>query len=303
MAGEEWSVSLQTAFIGALKDAPGKEQQYVGGRIYDEPPRDPVYPFIRIGNIDITSEDTDDTLGAQFKFSLEVHTRGVGQVMGKSIIEEVARDFHRGERQLQQYMPAPILVTELRHQTTNASRGRDAQNWVAVGLFTGSLDTAANYPDPPRIPVVWTTPNLANYHLAVTGGVYFNFQSAPPDPFPADWISGGAEGRLAYIFMSVNDGNRFYVGIHERRSEDNRVVYFTDQAINNMLFSFSLPEATDPAGNPYCEFYSDAENYSSDQIRPTAYTARSVAELGAWITMVAEYPTAEWNNATLTFTW
>ena len=52
----------------------------VNTRIYDEPPRNATYPFVRFGDLQLRSMDTDGTTGAEVTFNVEAYSQTTGRV-------------------------------------------------------------------------------------------------------------------------------------------------------------------------------------------------------------------------------
>ena len=60
----------------------------VSTRIYDEPPQNVTYPFVRFGDIQPRSMDTDGSTGAEVTFNVEGYSQTTGRVEATQIAEE-----------------------------------------------------------------------------------------------------------------------------------------------------------------------------------------------------------------------
>ena len=69
----------------------------VSTRIYDEPPQNVTYPFVRFGDIQPRSMDADGTTGAKVTFNVEAYSQTTGRVEATQIAEAVRNALHRSE--------------------------------------------------------------------------------------------------------------------------------------------------------------------------------------------------------------
>ena len=69
----------------------------VSTRIYDEPPQNVTYPFVRFGDIQPRSMDTDGSTGAEVTFNVEAYLQTTGRVEATQIAEAVRNALHRSE--------------------------------------------------------------------------------------------------------------------------------------------------------------------------------------------------------------
>lgn len=74
MPDEDPSGAFQRALIARLR---GAEQlvDHVGRRVFDEPPGDVTFPYVRLGNLDLTPLKMDGHRDWEVMFSIEVHDR------------------------------------------------------------------------------------------------------------------------------------------------------------------------------------------------------------------------------------
>lgn len=66
------------------------------GGVYDEVPRDAVFPYIVIGDMTAAREDTQQTHAEDVRMTLHVYSRGAGQRECKRIIDAVAAALEDG---------------------------------------------------------------------------------------------------------------------------------------------------------------------------------------------------------------
>ena len=69
----------------------------ISTRLYDEPPENVVFPYVRFGNITPNTNDTDGTENATVSFLIETYSRTTGRVEASQIAEAVRAALHRNE--------------------------------------------------------------------------------------------------------------------------------------------------------------------------------------------------------------
>ena len=69
----------------------------VAACVYDEPLQAPKYPFVRFGDIQPRSTDTDGSTGAEVTFNVEGYSQTTGRVEAKQIAETVRNALQRPE--------------------------------------------------------------------------------------------------------------------------------------------------------------------------------------------------------------
>jgi hypothetical protein len=112
----------------------------VGARIYDEPPQNVVFPYLRMVDIDPTAFDTDTTEGAEISISVEAYSRSAsGRVEAAQMAEAVRAALHRQETSL---TVSGFTLVELIFQTFNVTRDADGRGYTAVIVFQATLETA-----------------------------------------------------------------------------------------------------------------------------------------------------------------
>jgi len=112
----------------------------VGARIYDEPPQNVVFPYLRMVDINPAAFDTDTTEGAEISISVEAYSRSAsGRVEAAQMAEAVRAALHRQETSL---TVSGFTLVELIFQTFNVTRDADGRGYTAVIVFQATLETA-----------------------------------------------------------------------------------------------------------------------------------------------------------------
>ena len=112
----------------------------VGARIYDEPPQNVVFPYLRMVDINPDAFDTDTTEGAEISISVEAYSRSAsGRVEAAQMAEAVRAALHRQETSL---TVSGFTLVELIFQTFNVTRDADGRGYTAVIVFQATLETA-----------------------------------------------------------------------------------------------------------------------------------------------------------------
>ena len=110
----------------------------VATRIYDEPPQDVVFPYLRFNDITPTSFDTDTIEGAEVLISLEAHSRSAsGRVEAAKIVEAVKSALHRKETLV---TVAGFTLVELIYQTFSVTRDAEGRGYTAVILLQATIE-------------------------------------------------------------------------------------------------------------------------------------------------------------------
>jgi hypothetical protein len=113
----------------------------VGSRVYDEPPQDVVFPYIRFGGIEPAAFDTDTTEGAEVTISLEAHSRSAsGRVEAVQMVEAIRAALHRQEESVS--VSGHNLV-EMIFQTFSATRDDEGRGYTAVIVLQATLEETA----------------------------------------------------------------------------------------------------------------------------------------------------------------
>ena len=134
-----YALATQKGMLAALKAASGVTN-LVSTRIYDEPPQDVVFPYLRFNTIQPNAFDTDTAEGSLVDISLEAHSRSAsGRVEAVRIAEAVKDALHRNEASV---TVAGFTLVELIFETISATRDSDGRGYTAVISLQAMLDTA-----------------------------------------------------------------------------------------------------------------------------------------------------------------
>jgi len=134
-----YALATQKGILAALKAASGVTG-LVSTRIYDEPPQDVVFPYLRFNTIQPNAFDTDTAEGSLVDISLEAHSRSPsGRVEATQIVEAVQAALHRQEASV---TIAGYTLVELIFDAISVTRDNDGRGYTAVISFQAMLDTA-----------------------------------------------------------------------------------------------------------------------------------------------------------------
>ena len=90
-----FALKLQKGLRAALV-ADSSLTALVAAGVYWKPPQAPIkYPFVRFGEIQPRSVDTDGSAGAELTFNLEGYSQTTGRVEATQIAETVRNALHR----------------------------------------------------------------------------------------------------------------------------------------------------------------------------------------------------------------
>ena len=134
-----YALATQKGLLAALRAA-GDVTDLVSTRIYDEPPQDVVFPYLRFNTIQPNAFDTDTIEGALVDISFEAHSRSAsGRVEATQIAEAVQAALHRQE--------ASVTITgfdliELIFEAISVTRDNEGRGFTAVVTFQAMLETA-----------------------------------------------------------------------------------------------------------------------------------------------------------------
>ena len=111
----------------------------VSTRVYDEPPQNVTYPFVRFGDIQPRSADTDGSTGAEVTFNVETYSQKTGRVEATQIAEAIRTALHRSEGSV---TLAGFNLIELRCETYVVDRDREGRGHNGNVIFSAILETA-----------------------------------------------------------------------------------------------------------------------------------------------------------------
>lgn len=134
-----FALALQKGLRAALVANSGVTAK-VSTRIYDEPPQNVVFPYLRFGDISPSAFDTDTKVGASVDITMEAHSRSAsGRVEAVQIVEAVNAALHRQEGSV---TVTGFTLVELIFQTHNVTRDPDGRGYTAVIALRALLETA-----------------------------------------------------------------------------------------------------------------------------------------------------------------
>lgn len=112
----------------------------VSTRVYDEPPQNVVFPYLRFGDITPNAFDTDTKVGASVDITLEASSRSAsGRVEAVKMVEAVSAALHRQEASV---TVTGFTLVELIFQTHSVTRDPDGRGYTAVIALRALLETA-----------------------------------------------------------------------------------------------------------------------------------------------------------------
>lgn len=135
-----FSLALQKGLRATLAANSGVTS-IVSTRIYDEPPQNVTFPYIRFGDIEPSAFDTDTTEGSLVSVSIEAHSRSAsGRVEAAQMVEAVKEALHRQEASV---TVAGHTLVELIFQTFSVTRDGEGRGYTAVIALQAMLEETA----------------------------------------------------------------------------------------------------------------------------------------------------------------
>jgi hypothetical protein len=112
----------------------------VSTRVYDEPPQNVTFPYVRFLGIEPLRFDTDTTEGAIVSIGFEVHSRSAsGRVEAARIAEAIKAALHRKETSVT--VEGHTLV-ELIFDAYSVTRDNEGRGYTATVSVQAMLETA-----------------------------------------------------------------------------------------------------------------------------------------------------------------
>ena len=137
---DDFALALQKGLRAALVADAGVAA-LVGSRIYDEPPQNVTFPYLRFNDIVPTAFDTDTVEGALAQIGLEAHSRSAsGRVEAVQIAEAVKRALHRHEASV---TATGFNLVELIFETYSAYRDAEGRGYTATIALQAMLEADA----------------------------------------------------------------------------------------------------------------------------------------------------------------
>lgn len=135
-----FALALQKGIRAALVANAGVTA-LVSTRVYDEPPQDVAFPYMRFGDINPSAFDTDTTEGSLVTLSLEAHSRSAsGRVEAVQMVEAVKEALHRQEAAV---TVSGHTLVELIFQTYSVTRDGEGRGYTAVIALQAMLEETA----------------------------------------------------------------------------------------------------------------------------------------------------------------
>jgi hypothetical protein len=135
---EGFALEIQKGIRAALV-ANSDVTALVSTRIYDEPPHDVTFPYVRFGTIVPRAFDTDGSIGASVNLNIEAYSRETGRVEAARIAEAIRAALHRQE--------SSVSVTnhnliELICETYIVDQDNEGRGYDANIVFSAIIETA-----------------------------------------------------------------------------------------------------------------------------------------------------------------
>ena len=110
----------------------------VSTRVYDEPPQNVVFPYLRFDDITANAFDTDSTVGSAVDITIEANSRSAsGRVEAVQMVEAVRAALHRQEGSV---TVTGFTLVELIFQTYSVTRDPDGRGYTAVIALQALLE-------------------------------------------------------------------------------------------------------------------------------------------------------------------
>lgn len=130
-------LALQVALVAALKANAGVAS-LVGARVYDEPPQHVIFPYVRIGMMDLRPLRLSDCTDEDIMFSIEAHSRPVaGRVEAGRIANAVRVALDGATPSVTGY-----TLDWIDWQTQAVTRATDGKSYIATIAFEAALSAA-----------------------------------------------------------------------------------------------------------------------------------------------------------------
>jgi len=131
-------LALQKALIAVLRANAGVSA-LVGARVYDEPPQAVTFPFVRLGNIDLSPERLSCVDDHSIAFSVEAHSRPTsGRVEAARIADAIRAALNDQEAAITAAMTG-YSADWCTYTTQTATRAADGESYVAIVAFEAAL--------------------------------------------------------------------------------------------------------------------------------------------------------------------
>lgn len=134
---DDASLALQAAVVAWLK-SDGNMSGIVSDRVYDEPPQNVVFPYVRVGNIDLSADRIGCFVDDDITFSIECHSRPVaGRVEATRMAAAVRKSLDDAGLVLPGFS-----VDWCDYLTQAVIRASDGKSYIATVAFEASIALA-----------------------------------------------------------------------------------------------------------------------------------------------------------------
>lgn len=135
-----FALSLQKGLRAALI-ANSAVTDIVASRIYDEPPQNATFPYLRFGEISPSAFDTDTIEGSLVAITFEAHSRSPsGRVEAVQVVEAVKDALHRQESSV---TVTGFSLVELIFEGFSVTRDSEGRGYTAVIVLQAMLEDNA----------------------------------------------------------------------------------------------------------------------------------------------------------------
>jgi len=111
----------------------------ISTRVYDEPPADVVFPYLRFVEVQPRIFDVDDKTGARVDLTMRAHSRSAsGRVEATQVVEAVRTALHRQEATV---TTTGFNLIELIFDDYFAERDADGRGYTAYISFNVMMET------------------------------------------------------------------------------------------------------------------------------------------------------------------
>lgn len=111
----------------------------ISTRVYDEPPADVVFPYLRFVEVQPRIFDVDDKTGARVDLTMRAHSRSAsGRVEATQVVEAVRTALHRQEASV---TTIGFNLIELIFDDYFAERDADGRGYTAYISFNVMMET------------------------------------------------------------------------------------------------------------------------------------------------------------------
>lgn len=134
-----FALALQAGLKSALVADAGVAA-LIAGRMYDEPPSDVVFPYLRFGDISPDAFDTDSKKGSLVQIGLVAHSQSAaGRVEATRVIEAAMDALHQQESSI---TVVGFTLVEMIFQTYVTRRNPEGRGHTATMALRAMLEEA-----------------------------------------------------------------------------------------------------------------------------------------------------------------